>query len=172
MPPNAPNAPVPPTAPKAPAPPTAYSQLQPPLETVPVPDGLPDPVARYYAAISDGAVPRFDTAVISGRGTMSLNGLTLPMRGRLVHGVPVVEATMIALAVLAGVATMAIMRVTVDREGLRSQAEALSVDASMNIVDLVNLPGVLTEGQGPEDAEPIKDRVLAAVDPPAVQVDG
>lgn len=53
--------------------------------TVPVPDGLPTPVDRFYRAVYGEEVPVISTAVIDGRGTMRIAGVTLPVRWRFLH---------------------------------------------------------------------------------------
>ena len=50
--------------------------------SVQLPDGLPPPVARFYRRVHGDEVPVIDSAVISGRGTMRVKGLTLPVRWR------------------------------------------------------------------------------------------
>lgn len=55
------------------------------LPTVAVPDGLPAPVARFYATLYGDRVPVVDTAVITGRGTMRIAGVTFPARWRFSH---------------------------------------------------------------------------------------
>jgi hypothetical protein len=54
-------------------------------ETVPLPDGLPAPVDRFYRTLYGDEVPIVDSAVITGRGTMRINGITLPARFRFSH---------------------------------------------------------------------------------------
>ncbi len=56
-----------------------------PLPTVALPDDLPAPVARFYVELYGDDVPVIDSAIISGRGTMRVNGLTLPVRWRFIH---------------------------------------------------------------------------------------
>ncbi len=57
------------------------------VETVPLPDGLPAPVARFYRELYGDAVPRFESVVLSGRATLRVMGVTLPARWRFVHDV-------------------------------------------------------------------------------------
>jgi hypothetical protein len=52
---------------------------------VALPDGLPPPVERFYTTLYGEEVPVVDSAVLSGRGTMRVNGLTLPVRWRFTH---------------------------------------------------------------------------------------
>lgn len=54
-------------------------------EVVPLPAGLPTPVERFYRELYGGQVPVIETAVISGRGTMRVQGVTLPVRFRFLH---------------------------------------------------------------------------------------
>lgn len=55
------------------------------VETVPLPTGLPAPVARFYETLYGDEVPVVDSAVISGRGTMRIAGTTFPARWRFSH---------------------------------------------------------------------------------------
>lgn len=66
---------------------TDYPDRTPPLTTVPVPDGLPAPVARYYAAITGGTneLPVFESAVLTGRAKLRLNGVSFRARFRFTH---------------------------------------------------------------------------------------
>ena len=68
-----------------PAPVPAFPQRQPELETVPLPAGLPAPVERYYRQLYGERVPLVRSAVISGRGTVRLKGIQLPIRFRFTH---------------------------------------------------------------------------------------
>jgi hypothetical protein len=57
-----------------------------PAETAPIPEGLPKPVERFYRlTYPDGQLPIYHTAVISGRGTLRIMGITLPSRFRFIH---------------------------------------------------------------------------------------
>lgn len=53
--------------------------------TVPLPDGLPAPVERFYRELYGHEVPSITTAVVDGRGTMRVAGVTLPVRWRFLH---------------------------------------------------------------------------------------
>jgi hypothetical protein len=67
-----------------PAVPRSSSQIA----TVPLPQGLPVPVARFYRAMYGEQIPLIRTAVISGRGWMrppGLFGLKFPIRFRFTH---------------------------------------------------------------------------------------
>lgn len=57
----------------------------PELQTIPLPGGLPAPVERFYRARYGVTIPVIETAVISGRGTLKLGGIPLPIRFRFVH---------------------------------------------------------------------------------------
>jgi hypothetical protein len=50
-----------------------------------LPAGLPEPVDRFYRALYGDEVPSVHSAVITGRGTMRINGITLPARFRFSH---------------------------------------------------------------------------------------
>ena len=56
-----------------------------PLETFPLPAGLPAPVERFYRVTYGERVPRIRTAVLSGRGRLSLGPVAFPMRFRFIH---------------------------------------------------------------------------------------
>jgi hypothetical protein len=53
--------------------------------TIALPTGLPAPVERFYREVYGDEVPVIDSAIISGRGTMRVNGITLPVRWRFTH---------------------------------------------------------------------------------------
>ncbi|MDZ7844652.1 MAG: DUF6544 family protein [Anaerolineales bacterium] len=57
------------------------------VSRVALPDDLPAPVERFYEKVFGGEIPRIDTAVISGRGTMRIQGITMPVRWRFTHQV-------------------------------------------------------------------------------------
>jgi hypothetical protein len=54
-------------------------------QTIAVPDGLPAPVERFYREVYGDEIPVIDSAIISGRGSMRVSGLTLPVRWRFIH---------------------------------------------------------------------------------------
>ncbi|MFN2135726.1 MAG: DUF6544 family protein [Candidatus Promineifilaceae bacterium] len=62
-----------------------FSQQTPDLETMPLPDGLPAPVERYYRAAIGETIPIINSAVISTRGTLRFAGITFPTRFRFTH---------------------------------------------------------------------------------------
>ncbi len=68
-----------------PAPFPPFPQPEAELKTVPLPDNLPAPVARFYREIYGGRVPLIQSAVISGRAGLRLGGITCPARFRFVH---------------------------------------------------------------------------------------
>ena len=55
------------------------------LETVPLSEGLPAPVARLYRQVYGEEVPVVETAVISGRARLRVGGITFPGRFRFIH---------------------------------------------------------------------------------------
>ena len=63
----------------------AYPEATPDLERVPLPAGLPAPVARYYQVIAGEQVPRLTSAVITTRGRLRFAGITFPARLRFIH---------------------------------------------------------------------------------------
>lgn len=67
----------------APFPPAAQPSR--PMETIPIPAGLPAPVERFYRVTYGDQIPVIRTAVITGRGTIRLANVTLPMRFRFTH---------------------------------------------------------------------------------------
>jgi hypothetical protein len=69
--------------PARPYPALTSPQAAPPV--VPLPAGLPEPVDRFYRQLYGDEVPVIDTAVVTGRGTMRIAGLTLPVRFRFTH---------------------------------------------------------------------------------------
>lgn len=68
-----------------PAPFQPYPEQPPPLETVPLPDGLPAPVERFYKTVYGDEIPVIKTAVIKGRAVLSPFGLKMPSRFIFVH---------------------------------------------------------------------------------------
>lgn len=73
--------------------------------TVALPDDLPAPVARFYQELYGERLPVVETAVITGRGTMRVAGITLPVRFRFSHVVGRdyrhdIEATIFGLRIL------------------------------------------------------------------------
>ncbi|MCC5947716.1 MAG: hypothetical protein JJT89_04595 [Nitriliruptoraceae bacterium] len=55
------------------------------LATVALPTGLPAPVERFYREVYGDEIPVIDHASLSGRGTMRVSGITLPVRWRFTH---------------------------------------------------------------------------------------
>jgi hypothetical protein len=66
--------------PPRPLPPVALPVSEP--SSVALPDDLPAPVDRFYRELYGDEVPVVAGAVVSGRGTMRVNGVTLPVRWR------------------------------------------------------------------------------------------
>jgi hypothetical protein len=54
-------------------------------EAVPLPEGLPAPVERFYWSIYGDEIPAIESAVLSGRATMRVGGITFPARFRFTH---------------------------------------------------------------------------------------
>lgn len=63
----------------------AYAQRGPAIETTPLPQGLPAPVERFYRALYGERIPVISSAVLTGRATMRIKGVTLPARFRFTH---------------------------------------------------------------------------------------
>jgi hypothetical protein len=53
--------------------------------TFPLPDGLPDPVSRFYREIYGKNVPIIHSFVLTGRGQIRFKGIALPARLRFTH---------------------------------------------------------------------------------------
>jgi hypothetical protein len=54
-------------------------------DSVPLPEGLPRPVERYYRLTYGDRVPLVRSGAVSGRGTMRLFGVKFPLRFRFFH---------------------------------------------------------------------------------------
>ena len=64
----------------------AFAQTQGTLETIPLPVGLPVPVARFYRKLYGDKIPVIHSAVISGRAALRPVGpISLPSRFRITH---------------------------------------------------------------------------------------
>jgi hypothetical protein len=58
------------------------------VKTIPLPDGLPAPVDRYYRQIYGDRIPVVESVVLTGRATMApVGGIKIPARFRFVHDV-------------------------------------------------------------------------------------
>lgn len=69
-----------------PAPFDVFPQPQGELQSVPLPNGLPAPVERFYRQLYGDQVPVVESAVISGRARMRpVGNITLPARFRFTH---------------------------------------------------------------------------------------
>jgi len=68
-----------------PAPFPSYTAGTSPADTIPLPENLPSAVERYYLEIYGENVPVIHSAVISGRASMRVNGITFPARFRFTH---------------------------------------------------------------------------------------
>jgi hypothetical protein len=55
------------------------------LETTALPQNLPAPVERFYQKIYGDEIPVINSAVITGRATMRIMGITFPARFRFTH---------------------------------------------------------------------------------------
>ena len=55
------------------------------VKTIPLPDGSPAPVERFYREVYGDTIPVIDSAVISGRATLRIAGLPFPSRFRFTH---------------------------------------------------------------------------------------
>lgn len=55
------------------------------LETTTLPQNLPAPVGRFYQKIYGDEIPVINSAVITGRATMRIMGITFPARFRFTH---------------------------------------------------------------------------------------
>lgn len=68
-----------------PRPLAAYPAQGPALQTVPLPQGLPAPVDRFYRTIMGERIPVVESAILTGRGHIVLNGLRMAARARFTH---------------------------------------------------------------------------------------
>jgi hypothetical protein len=55
------------------------------VERMPLPPGLPPPVARFYRTVYGDEIPMYLSAILTGRGTLAFAGVTMPARWRFVH---------------------------------------------------------------------------------------
>jgi hypothetical protein len=62
-----------------------FDGAEPPLASVPLPDDLPAPVARWYRDLYGDAVPVVASAVVSGRATLRIMGIPFQGRFRFIH---------------------------------------------------------------------------------------
>ena len=63
----------------------AFPQRTSVSKTVPLPDGLPAPVERFYRQTYGQSVPVIESAVLSGRARLRIGGITFPGRFRFTH---------------------------------------------------------------------------------------
>lgn len=68
-----------------PAPLPAPSLVAAPTGVAALPEDLPAPVQRFYRAVYGKELPVINTMVVSGRGTMRIQGVTFPSRYRFSH---------------------------------------------------------------------------------------
>jgi hypothetical protein len=83
----------------------SFPERTPELKTVPLPDGLPAPVERFYKTAYGDEIPVIQTAVIGGRARISPFGIKLPARFVFVHNAGkdyrhYIEATWFGLPIL------------------------------------------------------------------------
>lgn len=83
----------------------AYPGQTPDLKTIPLPEDLPAPVARYYRVALGDQIPIIDSAVLTGRAKLRFMGITFPGRYRIVHDAGrcyrhYLEATLFGLPIL------------------------------------------------------------------------
>jgi hypothetical protein len=62
-----------------------YPEKTPELDQLPVPAGLPPPVARFYRVIAGEQIPHITSAVMTGRASLRFSGITFPARLRFTH---------------------------------------------------------------------------------------
>lgn len=63
----------------------SFSQRTPEVKTVSLREGLPAPVERFYRQLYGDNVPVIESAVMSGRATLRVSGVTFPGRFRFTH---------------------------------------------------------------------------------------
>jgi hypothetical protein len=68
-----------------PAPFSPHLEKTPPLEMIPIPEGLPAPVERFYKTVYGDEIPVIKTVVVKGRAKISPFGVKLPARFIFVH---------------------------------------------------------------------------------------
>jgi hypothetical protein len=68
-----------------PAPFVAFPQPSGQVQTLPMPEGLPAPVDRYYRQLYGSEIPVYHTSVITSLGTIRFMGVTFPARMRISH---------------------------------------------------------------------------------------
>jgi hypothetical protein len=56
-----------------------------PFTTIPLPEDLPVPVERYYRVVYGEQVPVIESFILTGRGKLRFQGITLPARWRFSH---------------------------------------------------------------------------------------
>jgi hypothetical protein len=66
---------------------SVYPEKTPELKTIPLPEGLPAPVERFYKTVYGENIPVVETAVFKGRAVISPFGVKLPARFLFVHNV-------------------------------------------------------------------------------------
>ncbi|KAA3646241.1 MAG: hypothetical protein DWQ07_08440 [Chloroflexi bacterium] len=54
-------------------------------QTMPLPEGLPAPVERFYRTVYGEEIPVIESAVVSGRAELRFMGITFPSRFRFTH---------------------------------------------------------------------------------------
>jgi len=88
---------------------SAFAQAPGPVETVPLPAGLPAPVEHFYRQIYGDNVPVIESAIVSGRGTLRpvMSFPAFPARFRFTHIAGqgyrhYLEATLFGQAVIRG----------------------------------------------------------------------
>lgn len=82
-----------------------YPEAGSPGERVAIPSDLPHPVRRFYRSVFGEEVSEIQTAVITGRGKMRIQGVRLPVRFRFTHEAGLgyrhyIEATFYGLPIL------------------------------------------------------------------------
>ena len=82
-----------------------HAERAPELKTVPLPDGLPAPVERFYKKVHGDNVPVIETVVMKGRAVISPFGVKMPARFIFVHNAGrdyrhYIEATWFGLPVM------------------------------------------------------------------------
>lgn len=62
-----------------------YSEKAPALKTIPLPEGLPAPVERFYQTVYGDEIPVIESAVAKGRAVIAPFGVKMPARFLFVH---------------------------------------------------------------------------------------
>ena len=69
----------------SPKPFSSYREVSQDLGTIPIPNDLPHPVERFYRTLYGEEIPVIHSFILTGRGNLRFQGVTLPARLRFTH---------------------------------------------------------------------------------------